>query len=113
MKKIVKTISLTLIAIVFSVSVALAGLTVDAAKSQGLVGERPDGLLGIVSSQASEELQTLVSITNEERIIRYQAVAAKNGIDIEQVKVLTGKKLISATAKGEYFMDASGNWQRK
>lgn len=93
-------------------SVALASLTVEAAKKQGLVGERPDGMLGIVSASAPDAA-TLVDTVNAERLARYEAIAAKNGTDIEKVKALAGNKLIQSAAEGEYIMNSVGIWQRK
>src|SRR5215510_8007933 len=37
------------------------GLTLDEAKVQGIVGEQPDGYLGIVAPRASAEAQALVN----------------------------------------------------
>ena len=113
MKKTIGTLSLALATLVLSASIALAALTVDAAKQQGMIGEQPDGLLGLVISSPDEEAQTLVKSTNDERILRYQAIAAKNGSDIEDVKALAGQKLISGTSPGQYFMNAAGVWQKK
>ncbi|HYD19143.1 MAG TPA: YdbL family protein [Patescibacteria group bacterium] len=100
-------------ALFMTVSTAFAGLTVDAAKSQGLVGEKPDGLLGIVTASPSADVQALVNSTNSQRMDKYNGIAAKNAAPVDQIQAVAGQKLIGATPAGEYFMNASGSWQKK
>jgi len=102
----------TLTALVLSAGMAMASLTVDSAKQQGLVGERSDGTLGIVAG-ATPEISALVSTTNQERMAKYNAIAAKNGTGLAQVQALAGKKLITAAKPGEFVQGADGSWQRK
>jgi uncharacterized protein YdbL (DUF1318 family) len=99
-----------LAALALSSTLALAALTLDAAKQQGLVGEQPDGLVGAVAPSA--EVSALVSATNAERLERYKAIAAKNGTDAAKVQALAGQKLIDQTPPGEYVMGAGG-WVKK
>lgn len=103
---------LALVVLIMSASIAFAAMTVDTAKQQGLVGEQPDGMLGIVS-EGSPDVQSLVDTTNAERLAKYQSIASKNGTDIEQVKALAGRKLIENTPSGEYVLNAQGIWQKK
>lgn len=100
-------------AVLMSASVAFAALSVDAAKSEGLVGEQPNGLLGIVTAAPSPDVQALVSQTNAERLKRYQDIATKNGTQVEQVQAVAGEKLVTATPAGQYIMNAAGTWQKK
>lgn len=109
---ILTKISLTVIAMFLSVAVAWAGMTVEAAKQQGFVGERTDGLLGVVSS-APADVSALVEATNAERITKYQGIAAKNGTALDQVQALAGKSLIERTPAGQFIMNAGGGWQKK
>lgn len=99
-------------ALALSAGIAMASLTVDSAKQQGLVGERADGTLGIVSG-ANPEVSALVATTNQERMAKYNAIAAKNGTGLTQVQALAGKKLISSAKPGEFVQGADGSWQRK
>ena len=112
MKQIILKGLLTVTALVMSGAIAFAALTVDAAKQQGLVGELPDGMLGIVVS-GNPEVSSLVDTTNAERLAKYQSIAAKNGTELEQVKSLAGKKLIESATSGQYYMTAAGSWQKK
>lgn len=112
MKQLLMNATLTVMALVMTAGMAIASLTVDAAKSQGLVGERMDGTLGIVAG-ATPEVNALVAATNQERLAKYNAIAAKNGTGVDQVRALAGKKLIASAAPGEYIQAADGSWQRK
>lgn len=112
MKSFLMKTVVTFTALVLSTGMAMASLTVDSAKQQGLVGERTDGTLGIVSA-ATPEVNALVSATNQERMAKYNAIAAKNGTGIAQVQALAGKKLIAAANAGEFIQGADGSWQRK
>lgn len=103
---------LTVAALVVTTTMAFAAPSIDAAKSQGLIGERPDGLLGVVSA-ATPEIKALVEGTNAERMTKYEAVAAKNGTPVDQVQALAGKKLIEGAPAGSYIMNAAGSWQKK
>lgn len=112
MKKLMMKSALTLTALLMTTVMAFAALTVESAKQQGLVGERMDGTLGSVAG-GNPEINALISATNQERLARYQAIAAKNGTGAAQVQALAGKKLIDAAKPGEFVQAADGSWQRK
>ena len=76
------------------VSVAAWALDLDQAKSQGLVGEQLNGYLGVVVSPAPADVRALVRDINAKRQQAYQRIATDNGISLEQVAVLAGKKAI-------------------
>lgn len=100
-------------AVMMVVAIPLAfAMSVESAKSQGLVGERQDGLLGVVSSP-TPEVRQLVETTNAERLEKYKAIAQKRGTALDQVQAVAGKKLIDGAAPGEYIQSASGGWQKK
>ena len=92
-------------------SVAQAGL--DNAKAAGLVGERPDGLVGIVDPGAGADVVGLVDTVNRQRLAHYAEIAAANNSTIEQVQAVAGAQLIERTPSGQYVMDASGRWFMK
>lgn len=94
---------------------ALAGpawaQSLDQAKASGLVGERPDGLLGIVQNQAG--VQALVDRVNAERMEAYRRIAGENNLSMEVVQARAGARLIERVAAGEYYMTPQGNWVRR
>lgn len=100
-------------AVMMVVAIPLAfAMDVQSAKTQGLVGERQDGLLGIVASP-TPELRQLVETTNAERIEKYKGIAQKRGTELSNVQAFAGKKLIDGASPGEYIQSASGGWQKK
>jgi uncharacterized protein YdbL (DUF1318 family) len=111
-KKLTVILPLALTALAFTATMALAGLSVEAAKKQGLVGERTDGMLGIVSAP-TPELTQLVDTTNAQRLDKYKEIAKKRGTDLNHVEAYAGKKLISLAAPGEFVMNPAGGWQKK
>ncbi len=82
------------------------------AKRDGLVGERADGLLGLVVERAAADVVALVADVNERRMAEYQRIARQNGITVEQVQALAGKKAIEKTRPGDWIL-VNGGWQRK
>lgn len=88
-------------------------ITLDEARTQGLVGEKPNGLVGAVSSNVSGEISTLVQSVNEARLNSFRQLATKDNAPLEAVQAIAGEKLIvKARQSGWYTMDASGNWSR-
>ncbi|EKE72337.1 YdbL family protein [Gallaecimonas xiamenensis] len=90
---------------------AAFALNLDDAKGQGLLGEQPDGFLGVV--QATPEAVALAQDINQKRRDAYLQIARKNGISLEQVANLAGQKAIERTPKGQYIKTPEGQWVRK
>lgn len=88
-----------------------ASLNVEQAKSAGQVGEQPNGLLGVV--QGGSALQSEVATINAKRMQDYRAIAQRNGLPVEHVQKLAGKKLIKNTKPGHYIKNSAGRWQKK
>jgi len=86
-------------------------IDLDTAKAEGLVGERADGYLGAVKSNAAAEVRTLVNEINGKRKAQYERIAQRNQIPLHDVEVLAGKKAIEKTRAGGWvFLE---NWRRK
>ncbi len=97
-----------------SLSALALGLNLDAAKSQGLIGEKVDGFVSAVVASPSAEVQTLIASTNDGRRQVYVDLAKRNNITVEAVGILAAEKLRLSAASGEYIQDPSGRqWQRK
>ena len=89
------------------------GLTLEEAKLQGVVGEQPDGYLGIVQSGASAEVQALVNDVNQKRRHMYEEIARRNSTKLEAVEMLAGKTAIDNTRPGNFVRSPSGQWVKK
>ena len=70
------------------------GLMLEEAKSQGVVGEQPDGYLGVVQPGASAEVQALVNDVNQKRRHMYEDIARRNSTKLDAVEMLAGKTAI-------------------
>ena len=108
MKRILNTLTAFTLALLLT-SPVLA-LDLDSAKSQGLVGEKIDGYLGVV--KPSSEVNALVSSINAKRKSRYQRMSKETGTPQNQVERLGGEKFISLTPRGQYINRGSG-WVKK
>lgn len=95
------------------VSAAASGLTLERAKSQGLVGEKADGYVGIVVAQSTSLVQALVNGVNAKRRAAYEEIAKKNGTSVDAVAKLAGEKLVARASTGEWVTDANGVWHQK
>jgi len=90
-----------------------ASADIESAKAAGEVGERFDGYLGIVDDKSSAATRAMVEEVNAERRSEYEDIAKQNGVAVEQVAALSGKKLIQRTPSGQYIMPTRGRWVEK
>ncbi len=91
---------------------ALAQDALASAKAAGQLGERPDGMVGVVPG-APASAQALAQQVNAQRLARYQEIAKGNGTALDKVQAVAGQQLIERTPAGQYVMTAAGQWQRK
>lgn len=88
-------------------------ITLDEARTQGLVGERPDGLIGAVASNAGTDVAALIAEVNAARLDSYRRLSVKDGAPMEAVQAIAGEKLTSkAKENGWYVMSTDGRWSR-
>jgi len=88
-------------------------LSLDEAKSKGLVGEQPNGYLGAVTGKSSPEVDALIRSVNQQRKQRNQDIAKKNNTTLAAVEILAGKTAIKKTSPGNYIQLPSGQWMKK
>lgn len=96
-----------------SADVASAKAIVDAAKAQGIVGERNDGYLGFVKPSSDAALKAAVDEINAGRRDVFAQAAAKNGVSIEAAGVSAFTAILAKLPAGQYYQDGSGNWVKK
>jgi len=109
-----RMLKILLVALVagFALPAAAQQSLVDA-KAAGQVGERADGLVGIVSGSPTPALQSLVDQVNAQRLAEYKKVAEQTKAPLEAVQARAGRQLIDRLGAGEYFTDAAGRWRKK
>lgn len=103
---------LPLLALSFTLPNNAFALSLDQAKSQGLVGETPTGYLEAVNPGSSPQIQALITDINSRRKAEYTAIAKKNGTEIRAVEALAGQKAIDQTGAGR-FVKVGGQWVKK
>jgi len=96
-----------------AIPVSAFAVTLDQAKASGLIGEMPDGYLGVVSGSPKPDVKSLVDKINAERRARYAEIARKNGTSLAAVEALAGKKAIELTPSGQFVFVAGRGWVRK
>jgi uncharacterized protein YdbL (DUF1318 family) len=88
--------------------------SLEEARAAGQVGERADGYIALVDSNASADVKKLVDDVNSQRRAAYQKIAGEKGVPAEQIGAITAEKIIREILKpGMYYMDASGSWKTK
>lgn len=93
--------------------IKIGALDLGAAKQQGLVGEKPDGLIAAVNGAGNADVQALVRDINAQRMDKYEALAKKHGVQVAVIQARAGSKLVGGTPAGQYFMTPGGQWQQK
>jgi uncharacterized protein YdbL (DUF1318 family) len=83
------------------------------AKAAGQLGERTDGMLGVVTPGAPKDVVKLVEEVNAKRRALYASIAKKNGTSAAAVAARAGEKAIAKTASGNYIQNANGDWVEK
>jgi len=106
---------LRMIALFFALMLSYPVYAADlsSAKQAGLIGEQPNGYLGLVTTSVPADVQGLVVEINQKRKVYYQEIANKNGISLVKVELLAGQKAIDKTPKEQFIRDPSGQWMRK
>ncbi len=90
-------------------------------KGKGTIGETNDGKLAIrkMDGLGGEEIRTvkrLLRAENNDREMLYKELAAANKIDpadIDKVKSIFAKTLVSKAKPGHWYQDEKGNWVQK
>ncbi|MGD9947482.1 MAG: YdbL family protein [Desulfobulbus sp.] len=100
-----------LIALWFGCQAAFA-LDLQAAKSQGLVGETPTGYLAPVQGNAGNEVAQLVQSINQQRRQEYQKIAQRNNTSLQAVEKLAGQQALEKTPQGQFVL-INGTWSKK
>lgn len=102
---------LTFALLVSTLAFSAWAISLSDAKTQGLVGEMPNGYLGVVVE--SVEAKSLVASVNKKRKSIYMNLARKNKITMQQVTALAGEKALAKTQSGHFIQNAAGQWVKK
>ena len=83
-----------------------------AARRAGLIGERYDGYVGLVTSDVSQDLRRQVAALNIRRRTLYSNLATRKGVSPEEVGVTAACSLFRRIGVGEYYLLGQGGWRR-
>lgn len=102
--------------IILAISLVAApawAISKDDAKAQGLIGERNNGYLGIITSSPNADLKNLVTGINNKRRAAYGKGAKKAGVERSVFELRMGQRLQDRAPSGHYIQLPNGKWQRK
>jgi uncharacterized protein len=105
-----RLVIVTVVFFLFFASTASA-ISLEEAKAKGLVGEKPNGYLGVVTP-SGPDVQALTNDVNQKRRQAYEEIAKRNGTPLESVESLAGEKAIQNTRPGN-FVEGPGGWLKK
>jgi uncharacterized protein len=86
-------------------------LSLEEAKTKGLIGEQTNGYLGVVVA-GNAEAQAVVNDINQKRRQAYQDIARRDGTNLSTVETLAGEKAIEKTKPGN-FVEGPRGWIKK
>ena len=95
---------------VFAMDLSGAMSNLGNAKSAGLLGEQPNGYLGVVKAQG--DAAEIAKLINDARRAEYQRLAKGNNIQLGDVETMAGKKALEKTPAGHYIQ-INGKWLKK
>ncbi len=85
-----------------------------ALETQGIIGENKSGLVEVRdSSKAGAAVEDMVSSENNDRMVIYKSIAAKNGTDISEVQGIYAKRLQDDAEAGTPIQGKDGAWKIK
>lgn len=84
----------------------------NSAKASGLIGEKPDGYVGIVGN-ATPELRRMVDDTNIKRKAVYAEKAKAERATVEEYAFTSGCLLIAKTQAGMKYQAPGGAWKTR
>lgn len=109
-KMLLAVITLAVALPVMAMNLQQAMNALGGAKDQGLVGEQPNGYLGVVNG--NQEAAEVVRLINDARRAQYQRLAQDNGLSLLDVETMAGQKAIERTSSNHYIL-VNGKWAKK
>lgn len=86
-------------------------LTLDEARSRGLVGELPNGY--VAARRTGPGVSELVDSVNRQRRQHYRQIAQQTGVPVAAVEQQAGQALIERLPAGAWYMNMQNQWVQK
>jgi uncharacterized protein YdbL (DUF1318 family) len=80
-------------------------------KAIGVVGERPNGLLGLVKENPAAK--AVVDAENEDRKAVYTDIARSSGASVSTVAMRRALQIVEQASPGDWLQNADGSWYQK
>lgn len=100
---------------VFLTATLMAGqafaLTLDQARNSGIVGEKVDGYVGVVTPSA--EAQAVANEVNARRKAEYEKISRQNKQPVSVVGKIAAETIINGLPAGSFYQGADGSWKKK
>lgn len=87
-------------------------LTLDEARSKGLLGENASGYVEL-TPRGNSDAEALLAEINSQRKAKYIEIAAKQKTDLAAIEKIAGEKITDKLNAGEFYKDANGKWHKK
>lgn len=81
------------------------------ARSQGVVGEKLDGYVGVVMPSA--DATAVSNEVNTRRRAEYEKISKQNGQPVSVVAKVAAETIINGLPAGSMYQGADGAWKRK
>ena len=100
---------------VFALSLYVFALDLKQLKTEGKVGELPNGYLGAVIDPPSADLKAFIDDINVKRKVSYQDIAKSHNTPLDVVESQSGKKVRDTVVDAEEFYktELSGKGMKK
>lgn len=87
-------------------------LTLDEARSQGLLGENTRGYVEL-TPRGKSDAEALMTEINSQRKARYLEIATKQKTELTAIEKIAGEKIIEKLNAGEFYKDSNGTWHKR
>lgn len=81
-------------------------------ETQGALGEASSALVALRDS-GNSQAKGVMEAENNDRMVIYRAIAAKNGSKVEEVQKIYAARIREGLPSGAYFQNAEGSWGQK
>jgi uncharacterized protein YdbL (DUF1318 family) len=81
-------------------------------ETKGALGEGSNALVTLRDS-GNAQAKGVMTAENNDRMIIYRAIAAKNGSSVEEVQKVYAGRIREGLPSGAYFQNAEGSWGQK
>lgn len=101
----------SLFAFALMAAIPAMAMSLDQARSSGLVGEKLDGYVGVV--KASPDASSVAADVNAKRKTEYEKISKQNGQPASVVGKVAAEQIINGLPSGSYYQSPSGSWVKK